>query len=73
MTQRAAQPDTVSVERLERSVHALAYIVIRHGDQYGPLLEWLADELEERRRAPTARDRARQILSQMTREAHHAV
>lgn len=73
MTHRVAQHETISIDRLERAVHALAYIVMRHGEQYGPLLEWLADELEERKKAPTARERAQQILSQMTRQAHHAV
>lgn len=72
MTQRPAQPDTVSMERLEKAVHAMAYIVLRHGDVYGPLLDRLADELEARKAAPSARDRAQRILAQMTREVTHA-
>lgn len=67
MTHRPALHDQVSVERLEKAVHAMAYIVLRHGDGYGPLLDRLADALEERRRAPSARDRAQRILAQMTR------
>lgn len=70
MTQRAA--DTVTVDRLEKAVHAMAYIVLRHGEAYGPLLDRLADELEARRRAPSARDRAQRILASMTREVRHA-
>lgn len=51
----------------------MAYIVLRHGEKYGPLLDRLADELEERRRAPSASDRARSILAKMTREvSQHA-
>lgn len=67
MTQRAAHSQ-MSIERLEKAVHAMAYIVLRHGEAYGPLLERLADELDERRRAPTASARARDILAAMTRE-----
>lgn len=72
MTQRRS-PEVITVDRLERAVHALAYIVMRHGEQYGPLLEWLADELEARQRAPSARERAQQILTRTLRQAHHAV
>lgn len=68
MTHRPTN-DGITIERLEKAVHALAFIVMRHGETYGPLLEWLDDELEERRRAPTARDRAQQILSRSLREA----
>lgn len=71
MTLRSAQ-STVSIERLEKAVHAMAYIVLRHGDVYGPLLHRLADELETRQRAPSARDRAQRILASMTREVRHA-
>lgn len=68
MTQRLQHTSSVSVERLEKAVHAMAYIVLRHGEKYGPLLERLADELELRRTTPTATDRARQILARMTQE-----
>lgn len=74
MTQRAtAQSDTVTIERLEKAVHVLAYIVLRHGEKYGPLLEWLDDELDVMKKAPSARDRAQQILNRSMREgALHA-
>ena len=68
MSQATTKSDAVTIERLEKAVHAMAYIVLRHGEKYGPLLNRLADELEERRRAPSAADRARAILAQMTRE-----
>ncbi|GLQ09205.1 hypothetical protein GCM10007913_11370 [Devosia yakushimensis] len=69
MTQRApVRDEVVTVERLERAVHFLAYIVLRHGEKYGPLLEWLDDELQQMKKAPSARDRAQQILNRMTRE-----
>lgn len=73
MTNHRQPTDPISIERLEKAVTALAYIVMRHGEQYGPLLEWLADELEARQRAPTARDRAQQILNRSMRQASHAV
>ncbi|SFV31213.1 hypothetical protein SAMN05216456_1270 [Devosia crocina] len=73
MTHRGAGTEHVSTERLEKAVHAMAYIVLRHGEKYGPLLDRLADDLEARTRAPSARDRARQILAAMTREvSQHA-
>lgn len=69
MNRRAtAQTDAVTVERLEKAVHALAYIVLRHGEKYGPLLNMLDDELEALRQAPSARDRAQRILNRSMRE-----
>lgn len=73
MTQRTTA-DTVTVERLEKAVHALAYIVVRHGEKYGPLLDMLDDELEQLRKAPSALDRAQRILNRSMREGTlHAV
>ncbi len=50
----------------------LAYIVVRHGEVHGPLLERVERELDEARRRPSHRDRAQQILAQLTREANLA-
>lgn len=73
MTQRTTAPaDTVTVERLERAVHALAYIVLRHGEKYGPLLEMLDDELTAMTRAPSSRDLAQRILNRSMRESAYA-
>lgn len=62
----------VTIEQLEQTLHALAYIVVRHGEAYGPLLDRIERELEEARRRPSHRDRAQKILAQMTREANLA-
>ncbi|GGA55384.1 hypothetical protein GCM10011499_26950 [Pelagibacterium lentulum] len=50
----------------------LAYIVVRHGDVYGPLLDAIERELAEARQRVSHRDRAKQILAAMTREANLA-
>lgn len=72
MSQRPA--DAVTIARLEKAVHALAYIVVRHGEKYGPLLDMLDDELEVMKRAPSALDRAQRILNRSMREGTlHAV
>lgn len=74
MNQRTTPTDAVTIERLEKAVHALAYIVVRHGEKYGPLLDMLDDELEQLRKAPSALDRAQRILSRSMREGTlHAV
>jgi hypothetical protein len=71
MTQRPTTTDVITVERLEKAVHALAFIVLRHGEQYAELMEWVDEELEQRRRVPSARDRAQRILRDSLQEVRH--
>lgn len=54
---------------LERALAIVAYVVVRHGDAYGPLLDRVEQELNEVRRKAAHRDRAQRILSTMMREA----
>ncbi len=68
----ASQAGRRSIERLENTLRMLAYIVVRHGEVHGPLLERVERELDEARRRPSHRDRAQQILAQLTREANLA-
>lgn len=78
MTQRAPAhlrptlPAQIDAERIERALPVMAYIVLRHGEQYGPLLEWMEEELENARKGDTYRHRAERILAGLTREAHYA-
>ena len=50
---------------LERALHVVAYIVVRHGDAYAPLLDRLEAEIEAERRKGNHRDRARRILADL--------
>jgi len=55
----------MSAERLqflEKRLAVMAYIVLRHGDVYAPLMERIEQEIEETRKRGSARDRAQQIL-----------
>lgn len=55
----------VSLERLERALAVVAYIVVRHGNVYAPILERLEREVEAaRRNDPTVR--AQRILEAYT-------
>lgn len=47
---------------LEKQLAVMAYIVLRHGDVYAPLMERIEAEIEEARKKGSARERARQIL-----------
>lgn len=51
---------------LEGALALIAYIVLRHGDAYAPLLFRLEREMEDVRRRQSHQERARQILK-MTR------
>lgn len=78
MTQRApahvrpSLPAQLSADRIERALPVMAYIVLRHGEQYGPLLEWMEEELENARKGDTYRHRAERILAGFTREPNFA-
>ena len=62
-----------SLQEMERALLLAAYIVVRHGDKYAPLMERLEEEVEAARRQATKRERAQMILKSMTKEVRHAL
>lgn len=58
--------DDISLERLERALVAMAYIVVRHGPAYAPILDRLEREVEDRRRRDEPVSRARRLLAAYT-------
>jgi hypothetical protein len=60
--------EEVSVEHLEKALLLAAYVVLRYGEAYAPLLERLEHEVVERRRRVAPADRARRILEAYTLE-----
>lgn len=48
---------------LEDALAIAAYVVVRHGDAYVPLLDRLEQEVEAERRKCSDRDRAQRILA----------
>lgn len=64
--------ETRSNISLEQALTIMAYIVVRHGDQYSPLLERIEAELTTQRHRQSKTDRARQILADSKRVAIHA-
>jgi hypothetical protein len=58
---------------LDQSLAVVAYIVLRHGDAYAPLLDRLEREAETQRRKASYRDRAQQILMSLPTEARRAL
>lgn len=58
---------------LEQVMAIAAYVVLRHGDAYVPLLDRLEQELVEIRRKTSNRDRARRILESMSTEVRNAL
>jgi hypothetical protein len=62
------QNDTnTEIERIERAMVAVAYIVTRHGPQYAPILDRLERELADRRDNDPVR-RAERLLDRYKRE-----
>ncbi len=59
----------LSLAELEWALKAAAYVVLRHGDAYVPMMERLEQELEAARREPSGSDRARRILATLGRPA----
>lgn len=55
------QPEA-SLETLEQALVTAAYLVLRHGSAYTPILERLEEEVERARRLDSARDRAQRIM-----------
>jgi hypothetical protein len=64
---KASPPITI-----ERALAVVAYLVVRHGDQYAPIMDRLERELEEERHRASTRDRAQRILAGLTREVRNA-
>ena len=63
---RSNQPHELPMaERLERALVYAAYIVVRYGPQYAPIVERLERELEAARREDPV-ERAKRILERYT-------
>jgi hypothetical protein len=59
-------------DTLEQALKVVAYLVVRHGDAYLPLLDRLEREWELELSRGTDRARAQEILSKLTREVRNA-
>lgn len=59
---------TPTIVQLERALAIVAYVVVRHGDVYGPLLDRLEDELKTLKQKASHRSRAHEILGTLQRE-----
>lgn len=57
---------------LEQALKVAAYLVVRHGDAYVPLLDRLEREWELEQQRGSSRSRAQQILNKLTREVRNA-
>lgn len=62
------QPQSSTIERIERALVLLAYFIELDGDVHVPMFEKFETELEELKRRESARDRARRLLSSYSRE-----
>lgn len=52
-----------SLADLDEALTLAAFIVLRHGDAYAPIMERLEREIEEAKRQAPSSDRARRILA----------
>lgn len=52
---------------LDQALAVVAYVVLRHGDVYAPLLDRLEHEIEQERSKVSTRERAQRILSAFPR------
>jgi len=68
MAQAKHREPAVTIEELEEVIAFAAFVVLRYGEVYAPLLDRLESELIAMRRAQAPRDRARQILETYTRD-----
>ena len=55
----------IAIADLEQALAVCAYVVLRHGDAYAPLIDRLEGELEEAKKAETTRHRAERILNSL--------
>lgn len=53
------------VMELECALHIMAYIVVTHGEVYGPILARVESELDAARKASSYSDRAAEILAKI--------
>jgi len=62
----AADDEPVTLARLERALVTAAYIVLRHGPAYAPILERLENEVAEFKRREDPIERARRLIDAYT-------
>ena len=65
---REEEPKLTLIERVERALVLLAYFIELDGDVHVPMFEKFEAELAELKRAETARDRARRLLDNYSRD-----
>lgn len=58
--------DEITIERIQRALVTCAYIVLRHGTVYAPIMDRLEAELEAAKQRGDPRDRARRVLEAYT-------
>jgi hypothetical protein len=63
---------TAAPVTIERALAVVAYIVVRHGDAYVPLLDRLEQEWEREQQRGATKTRAQAILAKLTREVRNA-
>lgn len=63
----ASKPEPITIDRVERALLLLAYIIERDGDAYLPLYEKLETYLFDLRSRAGAKERARQLLEAYSR------
>ncbi len=59
----AKLPEPITIERIERALVYAAYVVVRYGPQFAPIVERLEHELEAAKKSEDAVAHARQILA----------
>jgi hypothetical protein len=57
----------ITVERIERAIHIVADMMVRHGLSLGPTIRFLEAERDKLQRETTDMDYARQILARKGR------
>jgi hypothetical protein len=62
------QRDEITLERLERALVTMAYLVVRYGAVYAPILDAIEKEIAEHRNREAPVERARRLLSAYTIE-----
>lgn len=63
---RTIEDEPITLERIDRALVTMAYIVVKHGPTYAPILDRLEREAEEMRRQEAPVDRARRLLEAYT-------
>ena len=65
MKPRAQADNAVDEARLRHGLAVAAYIVVRHGDAYAPILDRLQAELDAMQRRQSPAERARRVLASL--------